>query len=120
MALTALALTIPSVATGAAAPSVVNSGGGVPLPDLTNITAHAASLATHIATAVGIGAGDAHVSVALASTDSGNITTDIAALVSIMGGDVALVYDPAKLTTVNQGRAVIRALQDRLSAIGLA
>ena len=119
MALASINIAIGSVATGASEVRTSNAAGGVPFPDLTDITSHAASLATHIATAVGIGAGDAHVSVALASTDSGNITTDIAALVSGMTGSVTLVYDPAVLTTKNQGKAVLDAIAARLRAVGL-
>ena len=118
MALIPITVTVPSVATGASEVRVQDVA-GTKLPDLTSITSHAASLATHIATAVGIGAGDAHVSVALASTDSGNITTDIAALSVITTGDATLLIDPAKVTTVNQGRAILRALAARLAAMGL-
>jgi len=118
MALEAIAISIPAVATGAS--EVRTKDGGAAAAIMTTLAGHAASLATHIATAVGIGSGDASVPVGLASTDSTNITADAATLTAILAGDVVVLYDPAVLTTPNQGRAVLAAFAARLRARGLA
>jgi len=110
MALSSINLTLPAVATNASEVKVTNASGGVPFPSL---TATQAAIAT--------AAADSDVQASGTAPDKVTaITTALDALTSSMTGDVALIFDPAVLTTPNKGRAVLATLEARLKSMGLA
>lgn len=119
MALVPVTVSLPAVSTKASEVRVKDAV-GTAFPDLTDYTAASVALTAAVVAAQAIGTGDASAEIDVIDTDVVTLQAAVAAFPLLTTSDVVLLYDPAVLTTRNQGRAALRALEARMAARGLA